>query len=111
MTKPKFPYPEQIGLPAFPDKVSPPLGIGRPKGLRNRSTILMKEAIEAVYRDLQEQSGSENGHFLAWAKDNPGPFYKLCLRLLPLQVDGRSGGPRIGTVVFVRAGQADPADG
>ena len=110
MTKPKFPDPVSLGLPAFPDKVSGPLGIGRPKGSRNRNTLVMKDAMSAVYNDLQAETGSEHGHFLSWAKDNPDDFYRLCARLLPLQLDARIEGPEINTVVFVRAGQEGPAD-
>ena len=103
MTRPKFPDPEQIGLPAFPDKVSGPKGIGRPKGSRGRNTLIMKDAMSAVYADLQAETGRENGHFLDWARDNPTHYYRLCGKLLPLQIDTRFDGPMIGNVVFVRA--------
>ena len=110
MTRPKFPDPERIGLPAFPDKVSGPKGIGRPKGLRGRTTLIMKDAMSAVYEDLQAEAGREHGHFLRWAGDHPTEFYKLCGRLLPLQIDARLDGPMIGNVVFVRAELPESTD-
>ena len=100
MTKPKFPIPEGMSLCPVPPKVSPPKGIGRPKGSQNRSTVLIKEAIMAVYQDLQENAGGEHRHFLAWAAANSGQFYRMCLRLLPLQIEANVDGPMIGTVVF-----------
>ena len=110
MTKPKFPEPETIDLPAWPDKVSGPKGIGRPKGGRGRTTLIMKDAMSAVYLDLQAESGRENGHFLNWARDHPTDFYKMCMKLLPLQIDTRIDGPMIGTVVFVSTEQMDELD-
>jgi hypothetical protein len=69
-------------------------GKGRPKGAVNKTTALMKEAISAVYADLQakqqEESGEDNpnAHFLQWAIDNATEFYKLAAKLLPLQING-----------------------
>lgn len=68
--------------------VKPPnAGKGRPKGSKNKTTTVMKDAMLAVYDDLQAKSGKEHGHFIAWAEDNETEFYKLAAKLLPLQVE------------------------
>jgi hypothetical protein len=102
MTRPKYAIPEGMELCPMPPKVAPSKGIGRPRGALNRQTVMIKDAITCVYRDLQESAGGDNRHFLAWAKENPGDFYRMCLRLLPLQVEAKMDGPKIGRVVFVR---------
>lgn len=79
-------------------------GKGRPKGAKNRTTVAFKEAMMAVYADLQGERADlgEHGHFLAWAKETPTEFYKLASKLLPLQVSGEGGGPvEISTVKLV----------
>jgi hypothetical protein len=106
MTRPIFPDPVSLGLPPFPDKVSGPRGRGRPKGARNRNTLIMKDAMTAVFHDLQAETGKENGHMLAWARENPTEFYRLCGRMLPFELNARVEGPEFATVVFVR-GEAE----
>lgn len=65
----------------------PAAGKGRPKGARNKSTVAVKDAILAVYADLQSGTKKDHGHFLDWAKQNPTEFYKIAAKLLPMQVD------------------------
>lgn len=68
-------------------------GPGRPKGSPNKTTALMKDAITAVYADLQAQvEERDHGHFFIWANQNPTEFYKLASKLIPLQVSGEDGG-------------------
>jgi hypothetical protein len=62
-------------------------GKGRPKGVKNKTTLAMKDAISSVYADLQSETGDGHGHFKAWAKDNPTEFYKIAAKLIPMQVD------------------------
>lgn len=62
-------------------------GKGRPKGVPNKTTVVMKDAITAVYSDLQAETGKDNGHFLDWAKSNPTEFYKIAAKLIPMAVD------------------------
>jgi hypothetical protein len=71
----------------------PAAGRGRPKGSPNKTTALMKDAIAAVYSDLQEQFPErDHGHFFTWASTYPTEFYKLASKLIPLQVAGEDGG-------------------
>jgi hypothetical protein len=74
-------------------------GPGRPKGAPNKTTIVMKEAIAAVFEDLQVRHKGEGRfpHFLAWAEANPTEFYRIAARQLPVQVEA---GGAIGLVVF-----------
>lgn len=68
-------------------------GPGRPKGSPNKTTTLMKDAISAVYADLQNQfPDRDHGHFFTWASTYPTEFYKLASKLIPLQVSGEDGG-------------------
>lgn len=63
-------------------------GKGRPKGAKNKTTALVKEALSAVYKDR-----GGNKALLAWADENPTEFYKLWGRMLPQEVSGPEGGP------------------
>jgi hypothetical protein len=101
MTKPKFPIPEGMEICTVPPKVSPPKGIGRPKGAQNKRTRGIMDAMQSVFEMLQKDSGGENKHLLAWGKANPGQFYRLWMRLLPHQTEGN--GSVIATVVYSRA--------
>jgi hypothetical protein len=83
-------------------KRPPNAGKGRVKGVPNKTTAAFKEAIVAVYADLQAETGAEHGHFLEWAKGTPTEFYKLAAKLLPLQVNTEVTGKviaRLETVV------------
>lgn len=83
-------------------KRPPNAGKGRKKGVPNKTTAAFKEAIVAVYADLQAETDAEHGHFFAWAKDAPTEFYKLAAKLLPLQVNADVTGKviaRLETVV------------
>lgn len=59
----------------------------------------MKDAIAAVYADLQQHqrdgdgSDNEHAHFLEWAKDNETEFYKLASKLIPITVGGDAENP------------------
>ena len=74
-----------------PKKALPP-GPGRPKGIPNKTTTLLKEAILAA----AESAGGEDGlvgYLKAQAVDNPGPFMSLLGKVLPLQLTGANDGP------------------
>jgi hypothetical protein len=83
---------------------------GRRKGSVNKSTAAIKEAMLAVFAELQEQTGTENGHFLEWAKGNSTDFYKLASKLLPLQVTGGDGGPIVTRIELVAPNLPLPRD-
>ena len=74
-------------------------GPGRPKGSRNRTTSAMREAFMAVFEDLQASHKGEGRfpHLRAWADAHPTEYYKIAVRLMPLEVEARSA---IGMVVF-----------
>jgi hypothetical protein len=73
---------------------------GRPLGSLGKKTIAMREACASVYEQLQEElgEGRPHGHFFDWAKANPTEFYRLAVRMLPLQIETNA--PAIGVVVF-----------
>lgn len=59
-------------------------GPGRPKGIPNRSTTLLKDAI---LRAAEEAGGEEGvvGYLRLQAIENPGPFMTLLGKVLPTQ--------------------------
>ncbi len=65
-------------------------GPGRPKGLANKTTKLLKDAIleaaEAAGSDTEQ--GGMVGYLTAQAKANPGPFMALLGKVLPTQLAG-----------------------
>jgi hypothetical protein len=56
-------------------------GPGRPKGMVNKITASTKAALVAAFDEL---GGVES--LVAWAKDNPGDFYRLWGRMVPQDV-------------------------
>lgn len=76
----------------------PNAGMGRVKGVPNKTTALLKDAIlkaaEAAGGPSKGgQPGGIVGYLEAQAKANPGPFLALLGKVLPLQVTGGDGGP------------------
>jgi len=53
---------------------------GRQRGTPNKLTASFREAIRLVYDEI-------GGHavFAAWARENPGDFYKIAARLIPAE--------------------------
>ena len=58
-----------------------PRSPGRPKGSRNQITMTVKRAIEAAFEGI---GGVEN--LTAWAREHPTDFFKLYVKLLPIDV-------------------------
>ena len=75
-------------------------GPGRPPGALNRTTVVMKNAIATVFRDLQEghDGPGDHPHFLAWAQSNPTDFYRIAAKLIPVQLE--TSAKMIGQIVF-----------
>ena len=84
--------------PMFTDGGRP--GPGRPKGSANKTTVAMRNAISAVFEDLQAEHKGEGRfpHFFEWAKANPTEFYRMAARQVPVQIE--AGSQAIGMVVF-----------
>ncbi len=54
---------------------------GRQAGTPNKVTTAFKTAVQIVYEDI-------GGHkaFAAWARENPGDFYRIASRLIPTEI-------------------------
>lgn len=76
-----------------PKKVMP-VSPGRPKGVPNKSTQILKDAI---LKAAEEAGGKEGlvGYLKLQALENPGPFLALLGKVLPMQVTGEGGGPLV----------------
>lgn len=78
-------------------------GPGRPKGVPNKTTSLIKDAIVQAATNAGGAGGMV-GYLERQAEDNPGPFMALLGKVLPTQVDAKvsgnltvvSGVPRAG---------------
>lgn len=70
-------------------------GPGRPKGVPNKNTTLLKDAILLA---AQRAGGGEEGlveYLEKQAVVNPGPFMALLGKVLPMQITGADNGPVI----------------
>ena len=64
---------------------------GRPKGGQNKTTLVVKQAIESAY-----QSIGGDPAFAEWAQKNRKDFYTLLLaKLIPRELTGAGGSPLI----------------
>jgi len=81
-------------------------GPGRPKGVPNKATALLKDAIleAAAMAGSPDGKSSPEGlknYLAARAIDTPGPFLGLLGKVLPLQIAGTGDGEPISfTVVY-----------
>lgn len=67
-------------------------GKGRVKGVPNKTTALLKDAI----LQAADQAGGKDGlvgYLRLRAVDTPGPFLALLGKVLPMQVTGEGDGP------------------
>lgn len=62
-------------------------GPGRPKGLPNKNTSLLKDAILLAATNAGGKDGLV-GYLEVQAIENPGPFMSLLGKVLPMQVEG-----------------------
>lgn len=79
-----------------PKKVMP-VSPGRPKGVPNKATALLKDAILIAAERAGE--GDLAAYLHAQAIANPGPFMALLGKVLPLQVAGKLDGSFALTVL------------
>ena len=82
----------------------PPKSRGRPKGVPNRTTTLLKDAILKAAEKAGGKGGTV-GYLTTQAKDNPVAFMGMLGKVLPLQVQGA--GPSGEHVVVVRVEYVD----
>jgi hypothetical protein len=71
-------------------------GPGRPKGVPNKNTTLLKDAILKAAQLAGEEAGGEDGlidYLKAQAVLNPAPFLGLLGKVLPMQITGENDGP------------------
>ena len=62
-------------------------GPGRPKGVPNKSTALLKDAILQAATKAGGDDGMV-GYLTQQAEENPGPFMALLGKVLPMQLNG-----------------------
>lgn len=63
----------------------PNAGKGRKKGVQNKLTTTVKDAVQATFGELQSD---KNANLTAWAKANTTDFYKIAAKLIPAAVEG-----------------------
>jgi len=69
-------------------------GPGRPKGLPNKTTALLKDAIiqAAIKAGGEGEDGGLVGYLVKQANDYPKGFLPLLGKVLPMQITGEDGG-------------------
>ena len=65
-------------------------GKGRPKGAKNKTTALLKDAILKAAENAGNKLGKDGiiSYLEEQAKENPGPFLSLLGKVLPTQLEG-----------------------
>ena len=68
----------------------PNAGKGRPAGVPNKTTALLKDAILRAAAAAGNKVGTEGmvSYLTVQAEENPGPFMALLGKVLPMQVEG-----------------------
>ena len=75
------------------------MGKGRPKGVPNKTTVQLKEAILAA-AEAAGGEGGVSGYLTRQAEENPVAFMTLLGKIIPLQVSGENGGPLVFKTVY-----------
>lgn len=68
-------------------------GPGRPKGSQNKLTKTVKEAVEAAFKDLQDDA---QANLPTWARENTTEFYKIAAKLIPSELNANVTGNLTG---------------
>lgn len=65
-------------------------GKGRPKGAKNKTTALLKDAILKAAENAGNKLGKDGiiSYLESQAQENPGPFMALLGKVLPTQLEG-----------------------
>jgi hypothetical protein len=77
-------------------------GPGRPKGVPNKSTALLKDAI--LLAAQRAGGGDEDGianYLETQARENPGPFLSLLGKVLPMTVSGDNNADPVNIVARI----------
>lgn len=71
----------------------PPPSPGRPKGVPNKTTQLLKDAILKAAEQAGNKVGDDGlvSYLEVQATENPGPFMSLLGKVLPMQITGEDG--------------------
>lgn len=91
----------------------PPRSAGRPKGVPNRTTTALKDAILLAAEEVGEDGNGQDGlkgYLKGLAKDEPKAFSALLGKVLPMQVTGADGGA-LEHLHEIRFTVVDPRDG
>lgn len=81
------------------DRKPPNAGKGRVKGVPNKTTALLKDAILQAAKNA---GGGEDGlvnYLTLQATENPGPFMSLLGKVLPMQIEGTGDKGEINIVI------------
>lgn len=78
-------------------------GPGRPKGMQNKTTALLKDAILKAAERAGNKVGEDGmvSYLEVQATENPGPFMSLLGKVLPMQVAGDPTAPIRMTVEWL----------
>lgn len=102
-------------LPPMPYETPAPVkigkgkaGPGRPKGLANRTTALLKDAILKAAERAGGKGGLEAFLVMQANKENNAPFMALLAKILPMQVTDGEGGAGIVVEIIRRSYADDP---
>jgi hypothetical protein len=79
----------------------PNAGKGRKKGVPNKTTALLKDAILRAAEQAGNKVGNEGmvSYLALQAEENPGPFMSLLGKVLPMQVEGTGKDGEINVVI------------
>lgn len=84
----------------------PGAGPGRPKGMANKTTALLKEAIMLAATASGEDGAGKGGlvgYCTYLAQEEPKSFAVLLGKVLPMQITGEDGGPITFQTIYEQA--------